>query len=398
MPIFAFNIPGAVAPEAVPEFGWYVSLSTPRLAIPLTPSPAIFYQGEPIIPTPPPDFGWFKGLSVPVSPILITPHPDIFYPGEPITPPVASGVIGFASINALGQDGTTGGGDTTPTVVTTKAGLDSAVAGNSPKVVEFSTTITDSGSTSIGSNTTLLGVGANAKIDGFGLRMGSIGDNVQNIVLQNFTIDNQTGTDQINAAADDGSGGGDPSGTHHIWIDHVTFVGPGGDGSLDLTQGTTYWTVSWCHFQQCNKTMLSGRHNGSPPYEAPGSGRGTFHHNWWDKCFQRQPFIQEFGWAHCFNNYYDIDSGNFSRAIDLGDVAEGVVESNYFKDCSSCVRVRESSNRVRDGGDNVFDNSTAFSEQDEANCFVPSDFYSYTPDAGSTINTVVPAGAGVGNL
>lgn len=296
--------------------------------------------------------------------------------------------IGFASINDLGQNGTTGGGTATPTVVTTRAELESEVAGSTPKVVHVSGTLAGSGGVQIGSNTTILGLGPTAFIDGYALAMTQ---NVQNIIIRNVKCNNPGG-DMITAQASL------PFLTHHIWIDHCTFIGPGGDGSIDLTQGTTYWTISWCHFMQCNKTLLSGRHDG-PPWEAQGTGRGTEHHNWFEGCFQRQPKRQEFGWTHSLNNFYDIDSGNFSQAIDCEDVAEAYIEGNYFKDAlGNGPNTADGSTRCKDAGDNILDNSNAIDELDPDNCFVPSTIYSYTVDTPSTINTIVPAGAGVGNI
>ena len=306
---------------------------------------------------------------------------------QPAGQVVPSGVIGFASINALGQNGTIGGGIAPPIVVTTQSELVAAISGRIPKVVHVLGHIPGSGKVAIGSNTTILGLGATGFIDGFTLAMGDSGGNVQNIIIRNIRVANDSG-DMITAEADT------PSGTHHIWIDHVTFDGPGGDGAIDITQGSTYSTISWCHFIGCDKTMLTGRAG----FDEDGTGRWTVHHNWFEGCRQRQPITQEFGWAHCFNNYYDIDPSFFSRAIDIGHQAHAYVEQNYFKHCPSCVRARTSSNKVRDGGGNVFDNSSPFSEQDPDNCFVPVDWYNYVPDPGGMINTLIPAGAGAGNI
>src|SRR5690349_12082489 len=57
-------------------------------------------------------------------------------PGAPpLTPDIdvrTDGPVGWASVNALGQNGTNGGGTATPTVVTTFDALTTAVSGDAP--------------------------------------------------------------------------------------------------------------------------------------------------------------------------------------------------------------------------------------------------------------------------
>ncbi|MEJ3745457.1 hypothetical protein WEI85_19460, partial [Actinomycetes bacterium KLBMP 9797] len=114
----------------------------------------------------------------------------------------ADGPVGFATVNALGQNGTTGGaGGPTVTATTTAQFLD-YIARPGPYVIQVSGTITlPTGSTdgmhNVTSDKTILGVGANAALVGGGLNIGLPVDDdvtappanaVHNIIIRNLTL------------------------------------------------------------------------------------------------------------------------------------------------------------------------------------------------------------------
>ncbi len=95
-------------------------------------------------------------------------------------------------------------------------------------------------------NKTIVGVGDGATINGGGFDF----YRSYNVIVRNLTFAN---------AEDDAINVGQES--HHIWIDHNTFVAPV-DGSIDIVRGADYVTVSWNHFAATDKSMLIGHSDG----------------------------------------------------------------------------------------------------------------------------------------
>ena len=92
------------------------------------------------------------------------------------TPSTVSGIIKRASLNdtpygyANLNGGTTGGAGGTTTTVSTYAQFTKAVSGNANKVVILSGPIsTSEAQVDVGSNTSIIGKGSNAKLTGVGL-------------------------------------------------------------------------------------------------------------------------------------------------------------------------------------------------------------------------------------
>src|SRR5262245_46031365 len=67
--------------------------------------------------------------------------------------------IGFASVNADGQNGTTGGAGGPTVTVSTSSALTSAVGQSGPLVVQVSGTIAVSADANVASNKTIIGLG-----------------------------------------------------------------------------------------------------------------------------------------------------------------------------------------------------------------------------------------------
>ena len=316
--------------------------------------------------------------------------------------------IGFASVDAYGQNGTIGGagGDTVYvndlTILT--ADLATRVKANKkPVVYVIRDTVKGTGQISCKnvSNITFIGDGNGAKFDGVGIAI----TNAVNIIVRNIEFGNcQPDCITVNTTSSNS--------THHIWIDHCTFsdspeIDPGGtdhggthDGLLDITHRTNYVTVSWCHFYNHNKTSLVGYSDNST--DEQGLLKTTFHHNWWDNTTQRHPRVR---WAEChvYNNYYDgtkggTGMGTTGYGVASTDTARVLVEANYFRDVVAPTHIGEGSSPAGylEARDNITENSGPILTNGTA--FDPSFYYSYKPDDAAKIPVLVTKYAGSGKF
>ncbi len=285
---------------------------------------------------------------------------------------------GFASVNALGQNGTTGGaGGTTVTVDTTDELLE-AIDSVAAMVILVEGTIDITSKQGVRPNKTILGVGDDATINGGGFEF----YRSYNVIIQNLTFAN---------AEDDAVGIGQES--HHIWVDHNTFVSPA-DGSIDIARQADYITVSWNHFDGTDKSMLLGHSDGASG--DTGHLKTTIHHNYFDGSTQRHPRVRFGEPIHVYNNYFRANELYAAAStMDAGVLVEG----NYFQDvpfpCFSASGYADSGPGRLVGRDNIFTGSgdceTAGSVEE------PGDYYDYTLDDPASLPTTVPAGAGAGN-
>ncbi len=316
--------------------------------------------------------------------------------------------IGFASVDAYGQNGTTGGegGDTVLISDLAKLTTDLATRvkiNKKPVVYIIEDTLVGTGQLSCKgvSNITFLGAGNGAKFDGVGIAI----TNAVNIIVRNIEFGNcKPDCITINTTSSNS--------THHIWIDHCTFsdspeIDSGGtdhggthDGLLDITHRTNYVTVSWCHFYNHNKTSLLGYSDKST--DEQGLLKTTYHHNWWDNTTQRHPRVR---WAEChvFNNFYDGTKGGTGMGatgygIASTDTARVLVESNYFRDVKAPTHIGEGSSPAGylEAKNNFTENSGPILVN--GNAFDPADYYSYSPDDAAKIPIIVTKYAGSGKF
>ena len=323
--------------------------------------------------------------------------------------------VGFASVHAFGQNGTTGGAGGDTIVFTTRAALQAFMNATAktktfpPKICVINGTITND--TSISqiyvkrvANLTIVGKGTDALLDGLGLAIvGSRNIIVRNIQMRNAKPDCLT----INTTTSDTC--------HHIWIDHCTFsddpeidLSANGthDGLLDITHRTSYITVSWCEFHNHDKVCLLGYTDNST--DEPGYLYTTYHHNWWNNTVQRHPRVRH-TLCHVYNNYYDgtkppgaIGMG-ISGGYGIASTCEAdvFVEGNYFDSVINPTHIAEGNSPAGDliALNNFSNNSGAILERNtHTTPFAPSSVYSYTPDDAANILAIVKAGAGAGKL
>ncbi|MCP2333869.1 pectate lyase family protein [Actinoalloteichus caeruleus] len=198
----------------------------------------------------------------------------------------------------------------------------------------------------VGSNTTLVGLGADAEIRGLNL---SVRD-ADNVIIRNITfeapVDCFPAWDPTDNEAGEWNSEYDAVELHgatHVWVDHNTFHDgryPDSsqpwyfgrpyqwhDGLLDMVRETDLVTVSWNVFRDHDKTMLIG--NSNSRFEDRGKLRITLHHNVFSETLERSPRVR-FGQVHVYNNYYESIDG-LGYHVGVGVESKVVTDNNYFR-------------------------------------------------------------------
>jgi pectate lyase len=310
-------------------------------------------------------------------------------------PGIAAVADGFASVNALGQNGTTGGaGGRVVTPATVTEFLD-YISRPEPLVVRVAGTFTlptgrTDGMHPVASDKTIIGVGSAARLVGGGLNIGLPVDDdvtsppanaVHNIIIRNIALSGAT-DDLINIQMF----------SHHIWIDHNDFSN-GDDGAVDVKRGSDFVTVSWNRFHDHDKTLLLG-HDDDNGAQDIGRLRVTYHHNHFDGSDQRNPRVRFGESVHVYNNYYYDNSYGVASAMNAGVVLEG----NYFYSVNNPGRVDFSGDLGRMiARDNILVDCNHAIEV-RGSVREPGTYYSYQLHRAADVPTVVPAGAGVGKV
>ncbi len=257
-------------------------------------------------------------------------------------------------------------------------------------------------------NTTIIGLDENS-----GIRGGSwnIKGN-KNIVIRNLTISDCYNpfpaiedSDGLNALFDCIS----IQKSKYIWIDHCTIFSTYSreqiekdkyetkdrrdvkwqvyDGLLDITNTNDFVTVSWCILRNHDKTMLIG--NSDKKTEDKNHQTITLHHNWYDSCKQRLPFVR-FATIHIYNNLYTNQTGT---GIDRRKDCRIYSENNCFEEAARSVTPNTNGTMYDTGSLNIkTDNLTKTPE------WKPSDYYKYKAEPAKTVRNSVMAGAGAGKL
>ena len=260
----------------------------------------------------------------------------------------------------------------------------------------------------IASNTWIIG-----KTSSSGLKGGSLNiSSVSNVVIRNLTIQDaydpfphHEKNDGYNAQWDgiviQGS-------SKNIWIDHCTLkdtmgystVSTGGstsekwqtyDGLLDMKGSISGITISWCKFQDHDKTMLIG----SSDSDGSNSTRTiTLHHNYFYNCGQRLPMVRNTK-LHMFNNYYDASNPRYKQQYAVGCRAGSLIvaENNTFGS-GIYYSFKDNYGKLYASGNSDSSqkkNSTTISSSKP---FTPS--YSYSLDSASTSKSNVQSNAGAG--
>jgi pectate lyase len=295
----------------------------------------------------------------------------------------ADAPVGFASVNALGQHGTTGGAGGPTVTVTNAADLAHYAGQNTPYVIRVAGRITFDDMITVVANKTIIGVGATAEISGGGLQMGSTTRPGNNVIVRNIKFTNAS-DDSVSVT----------NSAHHVWIDHNEFSN-GFDGLLDIKRASDYVTVSWNHFHNHSKAALLGH---SDTYtQDRGHLRVTYHHNFFDGTEQRHPRVRFGDPVHVYNNYYRNNSlYGIASTMDAGVLVEGNYFDNVPFPCHSASGYADSDPGRLVQRNNVFTGSGRC--EVAGSVTEPRIFYSYTVDNPVNVPSAVRAGVGVGQV
>lgn len=290
-----------------------------------------------------------------------------------------SSPMGWASVNTLGQNGTTGGAAGPTVTVTSAAQLADYAGRNTPYVIRVSGRIQFDDMITVVANKSIIGVGTTAEIVGGGLQMGSTTRPGNNVIVRNIRF-RDASDDSISVT----------NKAHHVWIDHNEFF-PGADGSVDVKRQSTYVTVSWNWFHGTDKTALLG-HSDTFTSDV-GFLKATYHHNFFDGSTQRHPRARFGDPVHVFNNYY---RGNALYGVASTENAGVLVEGNHFENVPFPCFV----GYAESGPGRLVQRGNAFvgSGTCQAAGSVAALGYQYTLDPAATVPSIVRAGAGVGRI
>ncbi len=242
---------------------------------------------------------------------------------------------------------------------------------------------------------------------------------------------------------DDGINIGYPE-THHIWIDHCTIGNPSSrplntehpDGGIDIKDGASYVTISWCLYQNSWKTGLVGHSDNNGPTDI-GRLKVTYANNYFLGTNSRNPRVR-FGEVHVLNNMvenvslYGIAAANSAyvyaennfylnthwpmyadrTSVDFkavyGNNTDGVYTSktgNY-----PALGLKQVGNGYDDSGLplitakinpamlNPTGRSIKFDELNPQNVFNPAAYYDYSPMTAEEVRVIVPMFAGANTV
>jgi pectate lyase len=167
---------------------------------------------------------------------------------------------------------------------------------------------------------TLEGIGNDATVNGWGIRI----KNAQDVEVRNIGV--------MNVDSDEGDNIGLQQDNKYIWVHNCDFfyghAGSDkdqvkGDGALDCKR-STYITFSYNHFWDNGKSNLLGLSE-----ETTDGLYITNHHNWYDHSDSRHPRVRYYS-AHVYNNYYD-GNAKYGAGSTLGSSV--FMEANYFRNC-----------------------------------------------------------------
>jgi pectate lyase len=301
-------------------------------------------------------------------------------------------------VNALGQNGTTGGAGGPTIHVYTKAELEAAAyKDDNPAIIVVHGNLTGGPAmnTNVKSNKTIVGAGSGASLN-FGLYVRGSNIIIKNLDVMNggFNPGDSEGMDTVSFAQD----------LHHIWVDHCT-MHETTDGLVDPTRNARFVTISYCYFHTQKTAVLIGSSDSDSAALSAQSSSDmrnwhytvTVQHNFWQGCYERCPRVR-FGAVHVFNNYYDA---NPNYAIGRGDRSNIYSENNYFYNTHDAFAAYDDSSNpgyVNDVGSlfegdngNITDNPPSGTY-----AWTPSQYYSYTAHSASWVKSNLKNYCGVG--
>ncbi|MEU1009440.1 pectinesterase family protein [Streptomyces sp. NPDC005890] len=293
---------------------------------------------------------------------------------------------GFASVNALGQNGTYGGRGGEIVTVKTLADLEKYATAEKPYIIVVAAAIKMDPvgkEIKVRSDKTIIGSGTSGQIVGGGF---FLGQGVHNVIIRNLTIrDAYQGVWNDKEHDYDGI---QMDGAHHVWIDHND-IRHMADGLIDSRKDTTYLTVSWNRLGQENKAFGIG-------WTENTTADLTIHHNWIRETEQRNPSTDNVAHAHLYNNYLEDEPGT-AITSSYGNYARGktnmLLENSWFQGLNNPA-IRDSTATLVQRG-NVFSGTAGRNESGGPGAaWDPRSYYGYTLDKTADVPSVVKSGAG----
>jgi pectate lyase len=303
-------------------------------------------------------------------------------------------VPGWASQNG----GTTGGGNSAETVVTTYTQLKAAIENSAVKVVKVTGTIiiTTRLSFQDQSGKTIYGASGAKLVSTDQTKANSGIINIKrctNIIIRNLIFEGPGAYDTDgwdNAIIDD---------CQNVWVDHCEFR-DGVDGNLDIKNKSNYVTVSYTKFAYL-KPPKAGGSGGTDDHrfsnligssDSAKDDRGnlkiTFARCWWAPgCKERMPRVR-FGQVHIINSYFNSTVSN--KCIAAGFEANIRVENNVFEGVKTPIDLMTGYTAVTAVG-NIF-TSTTGNTAGSNTAFTPP--YTIVTLAASAVKADVTGGAG----
>jgi pectinesterase len=291
---------------------------------------------------------------------------------------------GFASVNALGQNGTYGGRGGQTVTVRTLAELEKYATAPEPYVIVVAGTITMNPvgkEIKVASDKTITGSGTSGHIVGGGFFLGT---GVHNVIIRNLTI-----RDSYQGVWNDKDHDYDAiqmDGAHHVWIDHNDLRHMA-DGLIDVRKDSTNITVSWNELSDNNKTFGIG-------WTENTVTDITVHHNWIRETEQRNPSTDNAAHAHLYNNVLE-DTPGTAITSSYGNYSRGktrmVLENSYFQGVRNPVIKDATASIVQRG--NVFSGTSGRNESG-GTAFDPRTYYGYTLDKAADLPALLKSGAG----
>jgi pectate lyase len=321
--------------------------------------------------------------------------------GDCMVPPTQAPVMGWAAMDGMNQNGTTGGGNATPQVVTTLDAFKAAVAGTTPAVVYLNAKLADT-AIAVGSNKTIVGV-CGAELHGHLGISKSANVIVRNLKIVGYGVGDCTKDPAFDAVVGCSSGADAvsiTSASHHVWFDHCD-ISDGTDGNLDINAGSDFITISWTKFHYSPRTDNVGNDstgvNGHRFSNLVGSGDNvpedvghlnvTWHHDWWaDNVNQRMPRTRR-GQIHVVNNLYTAVGDSY--CTNSGFETHLLVENNVYNGVKNPLSPDANGDMLARG--NVF-TSTSGTTMANGTGFTPP--YTYAPEPTDALAAAIMSGAG----
>jgi pectate lyase len=324
------------------------------------------------------------------------------------TPPAGSTLVGWAAVNPMNPNGTTGGGSAASVTVTTTATFNSNAGGTVARVIYVTGSL--SGNFTIGSNKTIVGL-CGAQLHGHVEISGSTNVILRNITIVGYGVGNCALDPTFDATVGCSSGYDAVTvvnGAQRIWIDHCD-ISDGTDGNLDITLGSNFVTVSWTKFHYTKRTDLGGNDSsgasghrfsnlvGGGDNSPPDVGKlnVTWHHDWWaDNVSERQPRVR-YGQNHIFNSLYTGTGDDY--CVRAGMNAQLLVESNVFTGVASPQQFNSPADQTTSfitANTNLYTATTGSRSTGGGGTPFTTPPYTYVLDDTAALQAAIQAGAG----